>query len=217
MRNSIVYLSTYFLYNRTAMRKENKFAIILQLFITFFKVGILTFGGGYAMSPIIQKEVVEKRKWLPESDILDILAISESTPGPIAVNSATYVGFKVAGFWGSFFATLGLAIPSFAIILAISFFYEKFMTWHIVAAAFKGLKVGVIILLSMAVMKLRKGVKTDLISIILFIFTLIGMLVATFVFPLIEFTIPSISLIFIAIGILVGIIITALAKKGDKE
>ena len=199
------------------MRKENKFTTILQLFITFFKVGILTFGGGYAMIPIIQKEVVEKRKWLPESDILDILAISESTPGPIAVNSATYVGFKVAGFWGSFFATLGLAIPSFAIILAISFFYEKFMTWHIVAAAFKGLKVGVIILLSMAVLKLRKGVKSDLISIILFIFTLIGMLVATFVFPLIEFTIPSISLIFIAIGILVGIIITALAKKGDKE
>ena len=199
------------------MIKENKLSTILQLFITFFKVGILTFGGGYAMIPIIQKEVVEKRKWLPESDILDILAISESTPGPIAVNSATYVGFKVAGFWGSFFATLGLAIPSFAIILAISFFYEKFMTWHIVAAAFKGLKVGVIILLSMAVLKLRKGVKTDLISIILFIFTLIGMLVATFVFPLIEFTIPSISLIFIAIGILVGIIITALAKKGDKE
>lgn len=199
------------------MRKENKFTTILQLFITFFKVGILTFGGGYAMIPIIQKEIVEKKKWLPESDILDILAISESTPGPIAVNTATYVGFKVGGFWGSFFATLGLAIPSFAIILLISFFYEKFMSWHIVAAAFKGLKVGVIILLSMAVLKLRKAVKTDLISIILFIFTLIGMLVATFIFPLVEFSIPSISLIFIAIGIIVGIVITALAKKGDKE
>ena len=167
--------------------------------------------------PIIQKEVVEKKKWLPESDILDILAISESTPGPIAVNTATYVGFKVGGFWGSFFATLGLVIPSFAIILLISFFYKQFMSWHIVAAAFKGLKVGVIILLSMAVLKLRKAVKTDLVSIILFIFTLIGMLVATFVFPLVEFSIPSISLIFIAIGIIVGIVITALAKKGDKE
>ena len=199
------------------MRKENKFTTILQLFITFFKVGILTFGGGHAMIPIIQKEVVEKKKWLPESDILDILAISESTPGPIAVNTATYVGFKVGGFWGSFFATLGLAVPSFAIILLISFFYEKFMTWSVVAAAFKGLKVGVIILLSMAVLKLRKAVKTDLVSIILFIFTLIGMLVATFVFPLVEFSIPSISLIFIAIGIIVGIVITALAKKGDKE
>ena len=199
------------------MRKENKFTTILQLFITFFKVGILTFGGGYAMIPIIQKEVVEKKKWLPESDILDILAISESTPGPIAVNTATYVGFKVGGFWGSFFATLGLVIPSFAIILLISFFYKQFMSWHIVAAAFKGLKVGVIILLSMAVLKLRKAVKTDLVSIILFIFTLIGMLVATFIFPLVEFSIPSISLIFIAIGIIVGIVITALAKKGDKE
>ena len=199
------------------MRKENKFTTILQLFITFFKVGILTFGGGYAMIPIIQKEVVEKKKWLPESDILNILAISESTPGPIAVNTATYVGFKVGGFWGSFFATLGLAIPSFAIILLISFFYKQFMSWHIVAAAFKGLKVGVIILLSMAVLKLRKAVKADLVSVILFIFTLIGMLVATFIFPLVEFSIPSISLIFIAIGIIVGIIITALAKKGDKE
>ena len=169
------------------------------------------------MIPIIQREVVEKRRWASEADILDILAISESTPGPIAVNTATYVGFKVGGFWGSFFATLGLTIPSFAIILLISFFYKQFMSWHVVAAAFKGLKVGVIILLSMAVLKLRKAVKTDLVSIILFIFTLIGMLVATFVFPLVEFSIPSISLIFIAIGIIVGIVITALAKKGDKE
>ena len=98
------------------MKKPNKFKQLLVLFLTFLKVGALTFGGGYAMIPIIQREVVEKRKWASEADILDILAISESTPGPISVNAATYIGFRVAGFWGSFFATLGLILPSFAII-----------------------------------------------------------------------------------------------------
>lgn len=199
------------------MKKENPFKILLTLFITFFKIGLMTFGGGYAMIPLIQKEVVEKKRWMNENEILDIIAISESTPGPIAVNSATYVGFKVIGFWGSFFATLGLIIPSFVIIYVISLFYETFMTWTVVAAAFKGLKVGVIILLCMAVMKLKKAVKKDLISVLLFIFGLIAMMVITFVFPIINFSIPSSSLILIGLGIITGIIITVLDRKGGKE
>ena len=116
------------------------------------------------MIPIIHKEVVEKRRWANNSDMLDILAISESTPGPIAVNAATYIGFRVGGFWGSFFATLGLAIPSFVIILVISYFYKTFMSWTIVQAAFKGLSIGVIILLAMAVNKLRKAVPNSILS-----------------------------------------------------
>ena len=198
------------------MKKENPFKVLLTLFITFFKIGLMTFGGGYAMIPLIQKEVVEKKRWMNENEILDIIAISESTPGPIAVNSATYVGFKVIGFWGSFFATLGLIIPSFAIIYVISLFYETFMTWTVVAAAFKGLKVGVIILLCMAVMKLKNAVKKDLVSVLLFIFGLIAMMVITFVFPIIHFSIPSSSLILIGLGIITGIIITALDRKGGK-
>ena len=144
---------------------------------------------------------------------MDILAISESTPGPIAVNTATYVGFRVMGFWGSLFATIGLTIPSFTIIFVISLFYKTFMTWHIVDAAFKGLKIGVIILLVNAVIKLSKSVKKDLFSIIIFILTLIGMLVLTFF----QIKIPSLSLIFIVLGLLVGIIATAISRKEKKK
>ena len=194
------------------MKKENKFYQILILFLTFLKVGAFTFGGGYAMIPIIHKEVVEKRKWANNSDILDILTISESTPGPIAVNAATYIGFKVAGFWGSIFATLGLIIPSFAIIYVISYFYQTFMTWHVVQAAFKGLSVGVIILLFLAVLKLRKAVPQNLLSAIIFVVTLMGMLALN----LFKITIPSVSLIFIGLGLVVGLVVTLLSRRKDK-
>lgn len=196
------------------MKKKNAFVLLIELFVSFFKVGLLTFGGGYAMIPIIQKEVVEKRKWMNGNDILDILAISESTPGPIAVNSATYVGYKVMGFWGSLVATIGLAIPSFTIIFVISLFYEKFLSFHVVNAIFKGVKVGVIILLILAVIKLKKNVEVNTLGLILFTITLVGMLLLTFF----NIKIPSVSIIFIALGLLVGVIITALThKKEDRK
>ncbi|MBQ1988903.1 MAG: chromate transporter, partial [Clostridia bacterium] len=100
---------------------NDKLKKALQLFLTFFKIGAFTFGGGYAMIPLIQKEVVEEKKWITDDDILEIIAIAESTPGPIAINSATFVGYRVCGFWGSFFSTLGVVLPSFVIILIISF------------------------------------------------------------------------------------------------
>jgi chromate transporter len=195
------------------VKKERKFTTLLVLFITFFKVGLFTFGGGYAMIPIIHKEVVEKRNWANNSDMLDILAISESTPGPIAVNAATYIGFRVGGFWGSFFATLGLAIPSFAIILAISYFYKTFMSWTIVQAAFKGLSIGVIVLLFMAVNKLRKAIPNNILSIVLFTLTLVGMLS----YILFQIKIPSISLIFIGLGLVVGLVMTLITRKEKKK
>ena len=99
------------------------------------------------MIPIIQDEVTRKRKWITNEEIFDIIAISETTPGPIAVNTATYIGYKIAGVIGSIVATLGLAIPSFIIIFVISYFYKDFMQWTVIQAAFKGLKVGVVILL----------------------------------------------------------------------
>ena len=129
------------------MKKENVFLKCISLFVTFFKVGLFTFGGGYAMIPIIQKEVVEKKKWISGVDLLDILAISESTPGPISVNAATFVGYKVAGFLGALFSTLALATPSFIILLLISTFYDNFLALEFVNKAFLGLKIGVIILL----------------------------------------------------------------------
>ena len=195
------------------MKKESRPLQILMLFLTFMKVGAFTFGGGYAMIPIIQKEAVEKRKWVTNSDILDILAISESTPGPISVNAATYIGFRVAGFWGSLAATFGLAIPSFVIIFTISFFYKTFMSWRIVQAAFKGLSVGVIILLALAVLKLKKAVPNHWLSIVLFSLTLIGMLALN----LFQITIPSVSLIFIGAGLLTGLVFTLLSRKENKK
>ena len=195
-------------------KKENGFKLLIELFLSFFKVGLLTFGGGYAMIPIIQREVVEKRKWLSGNDILDILAISESTPGPIAVNAATYVGYRVMGVFGSIVATLGLAIPSFCIIFAISLFYETFMSWSVVSAAFKGLKVGVVILLFLAFFKLAKLVKKELIGAIIFFAVLILVLLFTFL----EIKIPFITIIFIASGLLIGVLLTLIFdKKGGKK
>lgn len=126
---------------------NNKTQKIGQLFLTFLKIGAFTFGGGYAMIPLIQKEVVDKRKWITNDDILEIVAIAESTPGPIAINSATFVGFRICGFWGALFATLGVIIPSFAIIFGISFILKEFQNIKVIRYAFNGIRAGVLALI----------------------------------------------------------------------
>ena len=118
-----------------------------QIFITFFKIGAFTFGGGYAMIPLIQRESVEKRKWVTDEDILDIVAIAESTPGPIAINSATFVGYRAAGLLGSVAATLGGGLPRFVVILALSFVLAQFQDLQAVQYAFNGIRAGVLALL----------------------------------------------------------------------
>lgn len=161
------------------------------------------------MIPIIQKEVIENKKWISEFELLDIIAIAESTPGPIAVNMATYVGYKVGGVIGSIFATLGLATPSFLIIYLISLVYEDFMKITAVQNAFLGLKVGVIILLINAVIKLKKTIKFNLASTIVFLITLIAMVS----FTIFNITIPSITIIFIITGLLFGIVFELITKQ----
>ncbi len=209
----------FFTYVIMVKMKRDTLKNILLLFITFLKIGALTFGGGYAMIPIIERDVVEKRRWLKQNDILDILAISESTPGPISVNTATFVGFKVAGFWGSFFATLGLILPSFIIIYTISFFYKTFMSWEIVSAAFKGIKASVIILLINAFMKLKKSIKLTPLNIIIFILTLAITLAAS----IFQFSINiggfklSLSILLILCGAIAGVVALTLARKGEKK
>ena len=165
------------------------------------------------MIPIIEDEVTRKRKWITETEILDVIAISESTPGPIAVNTATYVGYKVGGILGSIFATLGLAIPSFVIIFVISFFYKDFMQWKVIAAMFKGLKIGVILLLINAVIKLKKGVKVNLLGIILFVIAFSVMMVFSFI----NINLRYLSLCLILLGILVGVTLTALGKMEENK
>ena len=119
---------------------------LLQLFLTFFRIGLFTFGGGYAMIPLMQRETVEKHKWINDDDILEVIAIAESTPGPIAINSATFIGYKVAGVWGAVCATLGTVLPSFIIILIISFFLREFQDIKAVQYAFNGIRAGVLAL-----------------------------------------------------------------------
>lgn len=197
-----------------AMKKDGTFFKLLTLFLTFLKVGALTFGGGYAMIPIIQEEVTKKRKWISDIEILDVIAISETTPGPIAVNTATYVGYKVAGVLGSIFATLGLAIPSFVVIFIISFFYKDFMQWQPIQAIFKGLKVGVILLLINAIIKLKKGVKVNFIGVTLFVIALALMILSS----IFNWQFRYLSLCLIAFGILVGVTLTNLGKlEGGKK
>ena len=127
-----------------------------QVFLTFFKIGGFTFGGGYAMIPLIQHEAVEKRKWVTDEDILDIVAIAESTPGPIAINSATFVGYRAAGVLGSVAATLGVVLPSFVIILALSFVLAQFQDNQYVQYAFRGIQAGVMALLFKALWTMYK-------------------------------------------------------------
>lgn len=135
---------------------KEKFRRAWVLFITFFKIGAFTFGGGYAMIPLIQKEVVDKKGWITDSDILDIIAIAESTPGPIAINSATFIGYKIAGVLGSFCATLGVVLPSFIIISLISLVLRQFSALKAVQYAFRGIRAGVLALIIKALISMYK-------------------------------------------------------------
>lgn len=135
---------------------DSKAKRILTLFLTFFKIGAFTFGGGYAMIPLIQREIVEKHGWITDEDILDIFAIAESTPGPIAVNSATFVGWRVAGFLGATCATFGVVVPSFIIILLISFLLTTFADIAVVQYALFGIRAGVLALLIKALWTMYK-------------------------------------------------------------
>ena len=126
------------------------------LFWTFFKIGAFTFGGGYAMIPLIQREVAEHHHWLTEQDILDIVAIAESTPGPIAINSATFVGYQVCGTFGAFCATVGVVLPSFVVIYAISFVLRQFSELTVVQYAFNGIRAGVLALLLKALLSMYR-------------------------------------------------------------
>ena len=126
---------------------NEKLSKLWQLFATFFRIGAFTFGGGYAMVPLIQHEAVEKRKWITDDDILEIIAIAESTPGPIAINAATFVGYRTCGFWGAVCATFGVVLPSFCVILLISYVLRQFQDIKAVQYAFNGIRAGVLALL----------------------------------------------------------------------
>ena len=128
----------------------------LTLFWTFFKIGLFTFGGGYAMISIIHKESVEKNKWISEEDMNNIIVVAESTPGPIAINSSTFIGYKVGKLLGAIVSVIGVVLPSLIIITLISIFLDNFKDLKIIEYAFQGIRAAIIILMVEAIFKLSK-------------------------------------------------------------
>lgn len=145
--------------------------LLLELFLTFAKIGAFTFGGGYAMLALLDHTCVEEKKWLTNEEFSDLTVIAESTPGPIAINCSTYAGYKKAGVPGAVVSTLGMVLPSFVILLLISLFFENILAYPIIAKAFRGIRVAVSLLILRAgykmVTKMLKSTKTKLSSLLL--------------------------------------------------
>ena len=177
-----------------------------QLFAVFFKIGAFTFGGGYAMIPLIHRETVENHKWISDDDIHDIIAIAESTPGPIAVNSATFVGYKVAGVLGSAFATFGVVLPSYLLISAIAYLLREFYDYRVVRYAFYGIRAGVLALIFKALYMMFKKTPREWAA-----YTIMGLafLVSAFV---------DINLIFVIIGCAIfGLVYSLINERRQKK
>ena len=142
-----------------------KRSLIWEIFISLFKIGLFTFGGGYAMIALLENEYVTKRKWLEKEEFLDLVVIAESTPGPIAINASTYIGYKTAGLMGAIAGTVGMCLPSFIIIYTISLFLDSFLEISLIASAFRGIQVCVVYLILSAGIKMLKGMKRNALNI----------------------------------------------------
>ena len=139
--------------------------MLLQLFTTFFKIGLFSFGGGFAMIPLIQREVIERRKWIGEQDFLEMLVLAQSTPGPIAVNTAVFVGYKTAGVAGAIMASLGTVMPSFMAILMLALFFAEVRENRYVDAAFRAMRPAVVALIVTPLIGLVKGMRWYLMAV----------------------------------------------------
>ena len=192
------------------MKKAKEY---LSLFLTMLKIGLFTFGGGYAMIALLENEFVEKKKWIEKDEFLDVAAVAESTPGPIAINAATYIGYKNAGIIGSMIATLGICIPSFVIIYAISLFFDAFLSLTLVAYAFKGIQICVVYLILTAGLKMLKQMKKTAFNIIIVSITIICMVV----FSLFSVKFSTIFCILISGACGVVVYLLGRIKKGENN
>lgn len=186
--------------------------VIVELFLTFLKIGLFTFGGGYAMIAVIENNCVEKKKWISHEEMMDITVIAESTPGPIAINCATFVGHKIAGLRGAIAATLGVVVPSFVIIFVISSFLDNFLEIPVIANAFMGIKIGVGILIFHAGLTMLKKMPAKRLSRMIMAGSFAGM----FLVNLFSWKFSSISMMLIAAVISLLCFVIQEAKKGDK-
>ncbi|MCQ2530772.1 MAG: chromate transporter [Lachnospiraceae bacterium] len=186
--------------------------ILLEIFLTFAKIGLFTFGGGYAMISIIDNNCVERKKWITHDEMMNITVIAESTPGPIAINCATYVGYKKGGFLGACAATIGVVLPSFVIIYIISIFLDNFLQIAWIAKAFTGIKAAVGILILDAAINMIKKMNKKVLPIGIMIGACLVMLTVNF-FSL-KFSSIVLMLIAAAVSVAVFLIRKNLAKKG---
>lgn len=185
----------------------------LSLLLTMMKIGLFTFGGGYAMIALLESEFVEKQGWLDKDEFLDMAAIAESTPGPIAINAATYIGYKNHGFLGAILATLGICIPSFAIIYVISLFFDTFLTLTYVQYAFRGIQVAVVYLILSAGLRMLGKMKKTLLSLAILILSATTMVILSIL------SVNFSTIFYILIGGVVGIAayLVNKVKEGRRE
>ena len=184
--------------------------LIFLIFLSMLKIGCFAFGGGYAIIALLEREFISHRHWIDHDEFLDVVAIAESTPGPIAINVATYIGYRLKGFLGATVATVGMCLPSFVLMYLVSLFYESFMEITLVAAAFRGIQICVVFLIASAGLNMLKKMKKTPRNIAVFSVTLIGMTLCT----LLEIRISSVWFIFAA-GIL-GLSLFLVRSGGKK-
>ena len=185
--------------------------VILDIFWVFFKLGLFTFGGGYAMIPHLKEQIIEKKNWLTEKEVVSMLAIAESTPGPIAINMATYVGYNKKGFWGSVAATIGVIIPSFVIIFLISLFFDNILENQYVQYAFTGIKCGVAFLIFKTGLELIIKLKKNKLNISLLSIVCLALIILEL------FAVDISSIIFILAGAIVGLIVQTITSHNKKN
>lgn len=184
---------------------------LLSLFFSMLKIGLFTFGGGYAMIALIENEFVSKKKWIDKEEFLDMVAISESTPGPLAINSATYIGYKTAGVAGAFSATIAVCIPSFVIIYVISLFFDQFLSLEYAQYAFRGIQVCVIYLILSAGLKMLKELKKTTFNLIVFFLTFFFMVLFSL------FAVDFSSVFYIFISAFAGLTVYLIAFLREKR
>lgn len=189
-------------------------SVLFAIFLSMLKIGCFAFGGGYAIIALLENEFITKRKWIEHDEFLNVVAIAESTPGPIAINVATYIGYKLKGVIGAIVATVSICLPSFVIMYLVSLFYKQFMEIQLVASAFKGIQICVVYLIASAGIKMLKKMKKTVFSIAVFSVTCVGMILCT----VLDIHISSVWFI-LAAGVL-GLLIFFIKKsksKGDRE
>ena len=188
--------------------------VLIDLFLTFAKIGLFTFGGGYAMISLIENDCVEKKKWITHDEMMDLTVIAESTPGPIAINCATYVGYKKGRLPGAIIATIGMVLPSFIIIFLISNFFDRFLEITWVANAFRGIKIAVGILIVDAAVKMLIKMKKKPMPMIMVVCSAVAMILISI------FSVNISSMVLMIVSAFIGrvvFIIGSHASKGGKR